>query len=160
MSHRNGQRGITLVELLVATSITALLVGGLTAAILMVMSASQRGSDQTTALHDIRNAAYWITTDSEMASRTDLVDGAVAVDSVALQWTDGDGNSYSSSYWLSDTKLMRQDNNATRAVAWHVTSVDFSISGDLLTFSLESSPPGRYRVSKTTTGKAYLRPDR
>lgn len=157
MSDKSSQKGMTLVELLVACTITAVIVGGLSVAIYMIISVTERGNAEAYALHDIQKVAYWISKDAQMAWTTGLCDGGPAVDSITLEWVDGDGDSHSSSYWLSGTELQRNyDGNITTA-AWYITSIEFSISGDVLTFRVESTPPGRWQISRQTTGKVCLR---
>ena len=157
MNGKSNQKGMTLVEVLIACTITAMIIGGLSVAIYMITNVTERGKAESSALHDIQKAAYWISNDAQMAWTTGLPDGGPAVDSMILEWTDGYGDSHSCSYWLSDTELQRNyDGNITTA-AWYVTSIEFSISGDVLTFRIESTPPGRWQISRQTTSKACLR---
>ena len=158
MRGKNSQQGMALVELLVAVAITGLIVGGLGTAIYMIVTATERGNDEATVLHDIRNPSYWISYDAQMAETTDLVDGAPGVDGVTLEWIDEYADSHSSSYSLSGTELKRTYNGMTTTVARYVSSVEFSISGNLLTFRLEAAMGGRWDVSQETTGTACLRP--
>ena len=157
MIGKNSQKGMALVELLVAVAITGLIVGGLGTAIYMIVTATERGNDEATVLHDIRNPSYWISYDAQMAETTDLNEGAL-VDHVTLEWIDEHGNSHYSSYSLSGTELKRTYDGMTTTVARYVSSVEFSISGNLLTFHLESAMGGRWDVSQETTGIACLRP--
>lgn len=159
MSDRVNQKGITMVELIIAIAITSLIVSGLGTAIYMIINVTGRGNDEASALHDIQNAAYYISSDAQMASITDLIDGAEPVDNLSLEWTDGFGNSHSSSYWLSGTTLQRDYDSTTTTVARYVSSLEFSISGSVLTFYVESTPSGRQQVSRETTSIVYLRPD-
>ncbi|MEW6034288.1 MAG: prepilin-type N-terminal cleavage/methylation domain-containing protein [Chloroflexota bacterium] len=157
MSHESSRRGMTLVEVLVACAITAVLIGGLGVAIYSIITVTERGNAESGALQDVQKAAYWISNDAQMTWTTGLLDGGPAVDNVTLNWSDGDGDSHSSSYWLSGTKLQRNyDGNVTTA-AWYVTSVEFTISGDVLAFRVESTLPGRWQMSRQTTGNVYLR---
>ena len=159
MIDRGNQKGITLVELIIATAITSLIVSGLGTAIYMMITVTERGNNEMSALHDIRNAAYYVNTDAQMASITDLEEGAEPVDNLSLEWTDGYGNSHSSSYWLSGTELQREYDSATSTVARYVSSVEFSISGSVLTFRVVSALSGRGQVSRETTSVVNLRPD-
>jgi len=159
MSNKSSQSGLTLVEVIIASALTALLVGGFGMAIYAIVSVTQRGNDEASALHDIQNASYWISNDTQMASTTDLVDEAGAVDSVTLEWIDGQGNPHSSIYSLLDTELERDYDGSIRTVARYVSSIEFSLSGNLITFRLESTPPGRWQVSREATGTVYLRPN-
>ena len=157
MSHKSSQKGMTLVEVLVACTITAVIVGGLTVAIYTITSVTERGNAEASAIHNMQKAAYWISRDAQMARTTDLIDGDTAVDSVTLGWIDGDGNSHSSSYWLSGTELQRNYGDTITTVAWDISSIEFAISGNVLTFRIESTPEGRWQVTRVKTGKVCLR---
>ncbi len=157
MSGKSSQKGMTLVEVLVACSITAVIVGGLSAAIYMITSVTERGNAEASAIHNMQKAVYWISNDAQMAWTTGLPDGGPAVDSMTLEWADGYGDSHSSNYWLSGTELQRNYDGNITTVAWYVTSIEFSISGDVLTFRIESTPPGRWQISRQTTSKVCLR---
>ncbi|MBA7637982.1 hypothetical protein ES703_45631 [subsurface metagenome] len=157
MSHRSHQRGMTLLELIIATAITAVIVGGLSTAIYLIISTTERGNAEASALHNIQKAAYWISRDAQMARTTDLIDGESAIDSLSLQWIDGDGNPHSSSYELSGTELLRNYDDTLTIVARGISSAEFAISGNILTFNIESTHAGRWPVSRATTGKVYLR---
>lgn len=159
MSWRARQRGITLLEVIIAIAISSIIMGGLSTAIYMIVGTTQRGNDKASALQDLQNAVYWVSLDTQMANSTDLVDGEQPVNSLSLTWVDCDGNAHSSSYTLSGTELQRNYDSYTRTVAQYVTSIEFSISGDLLTYYIESTPPGRWGVSKNTTGEICLRPN-
>ncbi len=158
MSAGKSQKGIILAELLITSIITATIIGGLSAAMYAIISVTQHGNDETSALHDIQNASYWISRDAQMASTTNLVGGAPGVPSVTLGWVDNYGNSHSSSYQLQGTELQRTYDGAIRTVGLYISSIEFSITGNVLTFHTTSTPPGRWQISRASTDKAYLRP--
>ena len=157
MSDKSSQKGMTLVEVLIACTITAVIIGGLSVAIYTITSVTGRGNADSYALHDIQKAAYWVSKDAQMARTTDLADGGPAADSVTLEWVDGDGNPHSSRYCLSGTELQRNYDGTVTSVAWYISSIEFSISDDVLTFGAESTPPRRWQVSRQTTGRVCLR---
>jgi len=159
MTVRSSQKGITLVEVLLATALTAVVVGGLSTAIFATVSATGRGSDETSALRDLQNAAHWISRDAQMASTTNLMEGGEAIDALTLEWTDCQASSHSCSYTLSGSELQRNYDGNVSTVARYVSTVEFSISGGVLTYSLESTPPGRWQVNRHMTGKVHLRPN-
>ena len=151
------QRGMTLVELLIAAAIAAMLVPILGSAIFQFMQVTEQGNDQFRALHDVQNAGYWITLDGKRAATTDLIEGADLVDSITLSWTDG-GQAHTTTYSLSSTDLQRDHNGTTITVARYILNVGFSISQGVITANLTSSPEGRWEVSEETTYKVCLRP--
>lgn len=158
MTKMSDQRGMTLIELLVATAITALIVALIGSVIYQFISVTERGNAQLSALHDIQNAARWISHDGQMAESTDLIDGDPPVSSVRLDWTDEYGTSHFSTYSLSGTELQRNCDGSVITVARHISAAEFSITGDVLTAKLKSSPPGRWGVSEEETLKVCLRP--
>ena len=151
------QRGLTLVELLLALGISALISGALGTAIHQFVMASERGNDDLRALHDVQNAGYWITLDGGKAVTTNLVDGALSTGSMTLTWTSG-VQTHTVTYSLAGTELKRDHNGTITTVARHVSSVEFSLAGLLITATMASTPAGRWGVSEQATYKVWLRP--
>lgn len=156
MINLSGQKGITLVEVLVATAITGLIAGALGAAIHQFITTSERGNQKLTALNDVRNAGRWLTLDGRRAQSTNLVDGAPAVGSVTLSWTT-EGQVHTTTYSLSGPELKRDLNGTVTTVARHVSTAGFSLAGQLFTATLTSTPEGRSPVSEQATYKVWLR---
>lgn len=151
------ERGMTLVELLLAAGIAAMVAGVLGSATFQFMQVTERGNDQFRALHNVQNAGYWITLDGRRAETTDLIEGAEPVESMTLSWTDS-GQPHTVTYSLTGTDLQRDHNGTMTIVARYVSSVGFSISEGVITATLTSSPDGRWEVSKETTYKVCPRP--
>jgi len=155
---KTSQQGMTLVELIIAMSISVMIMGSLGSALYQILGATEQGNDQMKALHNIQNAAYWLSIDGQRAETTDLAEGAQPVNSVRLDWSDRYGDSHYSVYSLSDTDLQRNCDGTVMTVARYISSVEFSITGDLITFRVESSPTGRQEVVQERTYKVCLRP--
>ncbi|MCZ6789996.1 MAG: prepilin-type N-terminal cleavage/methylation domain-containing protein [Chloroflexi bacterium] len=151
------QRGLTLVELLLAAAISALIATTLGAAIHQFIMASERGNDNLRALHDVQNAGFWLTLDGERAEGTNLVDSAPPAQSMTLSWTSG-GQAHTSTYSISGTALKRDHNGTITTVARHVASAQFSFAGRVITAAMTSTPAGRWGVSEQATYKIWLRP--
>ena len=62
-----GERGFTLVELLIATAITGFIFSVLGAAMHQVVTIPEYGNDRVTALHELQNVAHWVNLDGQMA---------------------------------------------------------------------------------------------
>ena len=153
------QKGFTLVEILIALGITALVAGTLGTAIFQIFDRSARGNDTLKALNDIHNAGRWLYLDGERAETTDLVDATPPVppvNAMSLSWT-SDGQLHTATYSLSGTELVRNHNGTVTTVARYVSSVDFSISNRLIKIDLTSTP-GSTGVSKQVTYHSWLRP--
>jgi len=152
------QRGVTLVETLLAAGIATMIVGVLGSAIFLFWRATEQGNEQCRALHDVQNAGFWITRDGQRAQSTSLNEGEDPVESMTLSWTDG-GQSHTVTYSLSGTSLQRNYDGTVTTVARHISSVGFSISAQrVITADITSSPEGRWEISEQTTHKVYLRP--
>jgi VCBS repeat-containing protein len=150
------QRGITLVETIVAAGIAAMLVGALGSAIFLFTRTAEQGNDELGALRDVQNAGYWLTRDGKMAETTDLIDGAPPVGSMTLTWTDG-GQAHTVTYTLTGTELQRNYDGDAIAVARYVTSVEFSLSQGVITADLTSSPDGRWDTSEQVAYEIWPR---
>lgn len=150
------QAGVTLIELLIATGISTAILGGLAAGIFAIMSVTGRGNDEIAALKDIQSASFWINRDARMA-RQAVTGGGSPADNVTLSWNDSSGGSHTSKYTFTGSELQRKYDGELTTVAWNLSSVEFSLSGDMLTYTFISSLSGRWNVSRETTGRVNLR---
>ena len=151
------QDGFTLVEILVALGIAALITSVLGTAIFQILDRSARGGETVRALNDIQNAGQWLYLDGERAETTDLVDNFPPVDRMRLDWV-ADGVSHTATYTISGTELERDHNGTVTTVARYVSNAEFSISNRLITVSLTSTP-GSTGASKDITYNVWLRPN-
>jgi len=143
-----GQKGMTMVELVVAIATAGIIVVFLGTAINQIITVSGYGNDRLIAGHELQNAAYWLNND---------VPGAKAVTGgagLALTMTDNS----SITYTLSGTEIHRTAGGYQMTLARNITAANFSIDNRVVTMSLTSSPPGRYGVSENGTYRVYLRP--
>lgn len=164
MKKGTDQRGMTLVETLMAASIAAMIVAVLGSAIFLLLRTTEQGNDQFRALHDVQNTGYWLTWDGERAGSVG-VSGVSGNMTLTLGWTDG-GVDHTVTYYRSgtgSTDLQRDDNDGTgtteKIIARYTSSVDFSISANgLITATVAYSPGGRWEVSEEATYKIWPRP--
>jgi len=143
-----GQRGFTLVELLIATAIMGVVFGGLGEALHQVVTIPEYGNDRLTALHELQNVAHWVNLDGQMAQ------SATGGDELVLTMP----NNSSIIYALDGTNLIRGTGNAIWTVAKNITAINFSVQDRYVTMDITSSPAGRWGVSENETYKVYLRP--
>ena len=156
MKMSTDQRGMTLVEVIMAAAIAVMLTGVLGSAIFQFIQGTEEGNDQFRALHDVQNAGYWITLDGKRAETTNLIEEAEPVETTTLNWNDG-SESHNVIYSLSGTNLQRNHNGTITSVARYVSSVGFEISQGVITATLTSSHEGRWGISKEMTYKICLR---
>ncbi|MEE9324681.1 MAG: type II secretion system protein [Dehalococcoidia bacterium] len=157
----SNQKGVGLIELLVSIAILGLLGSSTAVSISAFIRVTGSGNDKLTAFHEIQNASYWISRDGQMASSTDLVDGASPVNSVSLTWTDKFNETqvnHSSAYSLSGTILQRTYDSVVRQVARNISDIQFSLNGQMMTVVITSAPQGSAGVSEQRTYTIRLRP--
>ena len=157
MNSTRGQDGFTLVEVLIALGIAALITSALGTAIFQILDRSARGGETVRALNDIQNAGQWLYLDGERAETTDLEESASPVDNMRLDWVT-DGVSHTATYTIDGTELVRDHNGVLTTVARYVSNADFSISNRLITVNLTSTP-GSTGTSKDITYNIWLRPN-
>ena len=144
----NGQKGMTMVELLVAIAVTGIIVVFLGTAIYQIITVSAYGNDRLTAMHELQNSAHWFNLDGQKAV-TANVNGELLL---TISETS------SITYSLVGKELRRTADGSPMTLARNITSADFSIDNRVITMSLTSSPEGRDNVSENGTYKVYLRP--
>lgn len=165
---RAGQGGFTLLEVLASMVIGGALLGALVPAIFEITRVTSLNTTSITAAVQVESAARWLAKDGQGAQNTNLVDGAPAVNTVTLSWTDytswgtsfanpGQFTTHSITYSLSGTNLRRSLDGNTRTVASDVTSILFSRSGRVMTIAVTAAPPGLLPFAHQRTYNVTLR---
>jgi hypothetical protein len=142
------ERGFTMVDLVMATAVTGLIVTFFGTSIYQMLTVTEYGNDRLTAMHELQNAAYWFSLDGQGAK------AATSGSELVLTLADNSTITYS----LTGTELQRTTGEGQRTLAKHITSADFSIGNRVITMSLTSSPEGRDNVSENGTYQVSLRP--
>ncbi len=158
MRYNSRQSGMTLLELIVALSISVLIIGGLGATVQLIVNTTERGNAEASALHNVQKAAYWVSRDAQMARTTDISESGEA-EEITLEWIDNEGNAHTSSYCLLRTDLLREYDGAVTVVARDISLTEFARLGNMLTFRIESTDTSRWSVRRSATGKVCLRPN-
>ncbi len=144
----NTQKGMTMVELVVATAVTGIIVVFLGTAIYQIMTVTGYGNNRLIAAHEMENAAYWFNLDGQQA--------VTASGGSGLSLTLSDNSTVTFS--LTGTELRRTTGGNNMILARNIASLNFSVSNRVITMSLTSSPEGRDNVSENGTYQVYLRP--
>ena len=142
------ERGFTMVDLVIATAITGLIVSFLGTSIYQMLNVTEYGNDKLIATHELQNASYWFQLDGQKAK------SAIGGDSLALTMTDNSTVTYD----LTDTTLERIVSGGQMVLAKNISEVTFTISNRVITMSLTSSPEGRDNISVNGIYNVYLRP--
>src|SRR4030042_4699505 len=82
--------GYTIIELLIATSIMALATVAAGMAIYQVFGGTEGNNNRMTALHQVQNAGYWISRDTQMALSVNVTDELPGDHFLHLGWTEWD----------------------------------------------------------------------
>jgi prepilin-type N-terminal cleavage/methylation domain-containing protein len=145
-----GERGLTLVELIMAIAITGLTFGVLGAVWHHVVTIPEYGNDRVTALSELQNVAHRVNLDGQMAQ------SATGGSELVLTLPDDS----SITYTLVGTDLIRTTGTSSRTLAQNISSVNFSVSTQdrYITMNIISSPSGRWEVSENRTYLTCLRP--
>lgn len=85
----SNQKGFTLIELMIAIAITALITGGAASAIFQVFNVNTLNSDHMKAIRQVQNAGFWISQDSQMAQIVVTDDDGTTAETeiLILTWT-------------------------------------------------------------------------
>ena len=142
------ERGFTLVELVIATAIIGLIVGVLGTAIYQILTVTEYGNDKMTAMHELQNAAHWVSLDGQQAST------ASGGDELTLTLPDESSITYA----LVNSQLRRTAGESEMTIARNISSISFSTENRTITMTITSSPIGRWDVNEQGTYRVYLRP--
>ena|SRR4030042_1705809 len=144
----NGQKGMTMVELVVAIATSGIIIAFLGTAVYQIITVSGYGNDRLTATHEMENIAHWFNIDGQGAKT------ATGGSGLALTMADNSTITYT----LTGTEMLRTASGYTMSLARNIANAFFSINSRVITMSLTASPPGRYGVSENGTYRVYLRP--
>lgn len=86
---KQGEQGFTLIELVVATAIMAIIGVAAAMAIFQVSSGTKHNNSHITAVRQVHNAGYWISRDTQMAQNT-IADNLTPPNFLILNWTEWD----------------------------------------------------------------------
>lgn len=94
--HRN-QLGFTLIELMIAITISSVITGAITSTIYQVFIGSVRTTNHMTVVRQVQDAGFWVSRDTQMAQTVALADESVDDPDgtrfpLTLTWTDWDSN--------------------------------------------------------------------
>ncbi|MCX8126001.1 MAG: type II secretion system GspH family protein [Dehalococcoidia bacterium] len=144
----SGERGFTLVELLVGTAITAVIVSFLGFAVFQTFQVEEYGSAQITARNELQNVRVWMHGDAIEARN------ATGGSELVLILP----NSTKIVYLRDGTSLIRRTNETVNVVARNITDLAFSVSGRLITVKIASTPQGRSGATAEATYYFTMRP--
>lgn len=127
---RPGEKGFTLIELVVSLAITAFIGLGVSVAIAQITRQTAVNSDYTAANQQALSAVHWIGQDIQMAQTVNGTADFPASGDLVLSWTWWDNTVYTVTYSVQDGVLRRTYDNGTSNQAT-VIAQDVSEDPDL-----------------------------
>jgi hypothetical protein len=81
---KKGEKGLTLLELIIGIAITSLIIGGITLSVDQIFTGSTRSSNHMVAVREVQDAGYWVSEYAYMAQNATIT--GVSGFPVILQW--------------------------------------------------------------------------
>jgi len=171
---KQGEKGFTVIELIVAITIMALASVAAGAGIFQIFRNIDRNNDHMTAVLQVENAGYWISQDTLMAQSV-TTDNLSPPDFLVLSWIEQNtGDVYQVTYTLENMpegglkKLLRNQSvntsaNTTTLVAQYIDSdagkISCNLTSGILTLTVTATVgEGSPTESETRTYKIVPRP--
>lgn len=157
-----GQRGFTLIEVLVILAIGSVLLVGAFVSVNQVVVSTRRSNSQVVVLDEVHRAALRIKKDIQAHTSADLTD--LQSGNVTFSWIDNTGfapedeRNHNSIYSLSGTELVRTFDDVPSILGRHIESLSFTGNGTyiyvVITATSSTFPPRSetlgFRVYKRT----------
>jgi prepilin-type N-terminal cleavage/methylation domain-containing protein len=108
---KKGERGFSLVELVIVVALAGLVGAAITATAFQVFTFSTRLSNQMTAVRQVQQAGFWVSPDVMMSNRTKINVNPGGGKFLVLDWTAHDGKEHEVTYTITvDDRLQRTHN--------------------------------------------------
>jgi prepilin-type N-terminal cleavage/methylation domain-containing protein len=162
-----GERGFTLIEMLVVIVLIGIITGGITAAIMQILTINTRASNHMIAVRQVQQAGKEVSKDTLQAQSVNATGSQYHL--VTLIWEEyGTNQTHSVNYTLEDMsgglkQLQRSHNiDGVRVIAKYIDSAQTSCNwtGSVLTFTVTATVgSGPYEAIETRVYKIEPRPD-
>jgi prepilin-type N-terminal cleavage/methylation domain-containing protein len=149
---KRGQRGFSLVELVIVVALAGLVCTVIAATAFQVFTFNTRMYNQMTAIRQVQQAGFWVSPDVMMA-KTVVIDGSPGV-LLRLSWEEGGtGVTHNVTYTLVDMsgglKMLQREHyigtslNSTTTVAQYITSASFVKYGGAYNLTVTATVGGQ-----------------
>ncbi len=142
---RPGEKGFTLIEMMLSLALTSLIGLGVSVSIAQITRQTAVNSNYTAASQQAMNAVSWIGEDIQMAQTVDGTAGFPDSDDLVLTWTWWNNTEFSSTYSLQDGVLRRTYNDGASSVTTVIA--DYVSEDPDLTYC--TSDNNSYKISIT-----------
>jgi prepilin-type N-terminal cleavage/methylation domain-containing protein len=152
VASNHGQRGFTLVELVMAMSVTALIMLAATLVLYQVITNNYRTAARMTAVKQVENVVHFMVRDVQMADPSSIQMNLSPTVVLRLQWVDWDSKLHTVEYSIVNGNLERQyDVGAQTAVARYIASIVPAVdatSGEVVV-TITSKTQGRWGATES-----------
>ena len=142
ITHRN-EKGMTLVELLIAMAVTGIILGSITVTLQQVFAMNSRSLNHMTAVRQVQSAGYWVSQDALMAQTVNTENLSGPQDIVQLTWTEWDGVPHDIVYSIDNNSRLKRTNGASESIiASHIDpppQTSCNITGGKLIFTVKAT---------------------
>ena len=143
---KRGEKGFTVIELLLVVAITGVIVAPLTMATITLLTSPQRLADQGAVLQQVQNVGYWISRDVQMARSVNATGSNDFPLTLTIPVSDNISNDYTIEYVFDGSKLKRQFYDSGDNLTSETFIADY-IDTDNTTFSTVPGELGVYRLT-------------
>ena len=157
---RSSQKGLTLIELLVAMTVGAMIAGAVVASMFQLFTVSDRNSDYAAAFTQVQNAGYWVSHDAVQITEEPTVINPAPSQfvSLTLDWVDWEGDAHQVVYTLEGSGQLKRsysingDPPETIVIAQYIdpspANTNCNWDGNVLTLEI-TAQVGDQTVSRT-----------
>jgi prepilin-type N-terminal cleavage/methylation domain-containing protein len=153
-----GQKGFTLLEILVASAIMAVVVGAIATTLTILFLNYGQAAGQNSALPQVQNAGFWITRDVQMSRNVTATGPNGFPLSLKLPVDTNENNDNSANYVFEDSKLKRNLYNASDTLISETFISDY-LDTDECNFTTVNATLKYHRLTVTASreGEAVTR---
>jgi prepilin-type N-terminal cleavage/methylation domain-containing protein len=148
---RKGQKGFSLVELVIVVALAGLVGAAITATAFQVFTFSTRLSNQMTAVRQVQQAGFWVSPDVMMAEPDEIKVNPGGGKFLVLGWTAHDGKEHEVTYTITADDRLQRTHNITEGGQ---TTTEVSIVAEYIDSYQTSFVPvagGAYDFTVTAT---------
>ncbi len=145
---KQGEKGFTLVEVVVGLAIMAIIVGPITVTTATMVKNYGQAAEQNIVLPQVQNAGYWISRDVQMASGITPGDANGFPLSLDIPIDEDTNNDYGIEYLFDGNKLKREVYDSSQTLVSETLIADY-IDTDNTTFSTVDAATGHYKLTVT-----------
>ncbi|MFC2045088.1 type II secretion system protein J [Chloroflexota bacterium] len=147
---KRGERGFTLIEMLISLAIMSAIVGGVAMTTMALLTHPQRSTNQNIVLQQVQNAGYWISRDVQSAKTISFDDPSGFPLNIGVPVDTDPDNDYSIIYFFDGNQLLRQvDASSETIVANHIVV-------DTTTFSISTLNDNAYELTVQASKDAAM----